>query len=234
MKPLSIADYLDHLGRAAGEKAPPRREGSPFRPRSLPSPQNREIRVEGGLRSHNEHRRRSRHARRRGSPAHAMGAKAGFARVRRAGVAADGRAGEARGYVGEARRRLRPRPRGRPRRGAASRLRTATRLSSPLRKSRRKRSSRSFVSTNTRSLRARSAPGSRRSRTMSGALSPASSRRFSRSRSSNGPWTSWPRRLPGSARAIRRVDQDSRTRARACAPAPANRRSADRGRICRG
>jgi hypothetical protein len=41
MKPLSIADYLDHLGRAAGEKAP-RRESSPFRPRSLPSPQNGE------------------------------------------------------------------------------------------------------------------------------------------------------------------------------------------------
>jgi hypothetical protein len=38
MKPLSIADYLDHLGRAVGEKAPPRRESSPFRPRSLPSP----------------------------------------------------------------------------------------------------------------------------------------------------------------------------------------------------
>jgi hypothetical protein len=40
MKPLSIADYLDHLGRPAGDKAPPRPEGSPFRPRSLPSPQN--------------------------------------------------------------------------------------------------------------------------------------------------------------------------------------------------
>ena len=39
MKPLSIADYLDRLGRAAGEQAPPRRENSPFRPRSLPSPQ---------------------------------------------------------------------------------------------------------------------------------------------------------------------------------------------------
>jgi hypothetical protein len=39
MRPLSIADYLDHLGRAAGEKAPQRRESSPFRPRSLPSPQ---------------------------------------------------------------------------------------------------------------------------------------------------------------------------------------------------
>jgi hypothetical protein len=36
MKPLSIADYLDHLGRAPSEKAPPRRETSPFRPRSLP------------------------------------------------------------------------------------------------------------------------------------------------------------------------------------------------------
>jgi hypothetical protein len=40
MKPLSIADYLDHLGRSAGDKAPPRPEGSPFRPRSLPGPQN--------------------------------------------------------------------------------------------------------------------------------------------------------------------------------------------------
>ena len=38
MKPLSIADYLDRLGRAAGEK-PLSRENSPFRPRSLPSPQ---------------------------------------------------------------------------------------------------------------------------------------------------------------------------------------------------
>jgi hypothetical protein len=40
MKPLSIADYFDHLGRPAGDKTPPRPEGSPFRPRSLPSPQN--------------------------------------------------------------------------------------------------------------------------------------------------------------------------------------------------
>jgi hypothetical protein len=39
MKPLSIADYLDHLGRAADEKAAPPRENSPFRPRSLPNPQ---------------------------------------------------------------------------------------------------------------------------------------------------------------------------------------------------
>jgi hypothetical protein len=39
MKPLSIADYFDHLGRPAGDKTPPRPEGSPFRPRSLPSPQ---------------------------------------------------------------------------------------------------------------------------------------------------------------------------------------------------
>jgi hypothetical protein len=44
MKPLSIADYLDHLGRAPTEKAPPRRESSPFRPRSLPSAQNSEPR----------------------------------------------------------------------------------------------------------------------------------------------------------------------------------------------
>jgi hypothetical protein len=39
MKPLSIADYLDRLGGSASEKTPLRREGSPFRPRSLPSPQ---------------------------------------------------------------------------------------------------------------------------------------------------------------------------------------------------
>jgi hypothetical protein len=39
MKPLSIAEYLDRLGSTAGEKAPPRPEGSPFRPRSLPSSQ---------------------------------------------------------------------------------------------------------------------------------------------------------------------------------------------------
>jgi flagellar biosynthesis/type III secretory pathway protein FliH len=44
MKPLSIADYLDHLGRASAEKAPPRRESSPFRPRSLPSVENGEPR----------------------------------------------------------------------------------------------------------------------------------------------------------------------------------------------
>jgi hypothetical protein len=39
MKPLSIADYLDHLGRPAGEKTAPRAEVSPFRSRSLPTPQ---------------------------------------------------------------------------------------------------------------------------------------------------------------------------------------------------
>jgi vacuolar-type H+-ATPase subunit E/Vma4 len=44
MKPLLIADYLDHLGGAPTEKAPPRRETSPFRPRSLPSAQNGEPR----------------------------------------------------------------------------------------------------------------------------------------------------------------------------------------------
>lgn len=43
MKPLSIADYLDHLGRAAGEKAPSRRESPPFRPRSLTAPPNGEV-----------------------------------------------------------------------------------------------------------------------------------------------------------------------------------------------
>ncbi len=37
MKPVPIADYLDHIGRAPGEKASPRRDSSPFRPRSLQS-----------------------------------------------------------------------------------------------------------------------------------------------------------------------------------------------------
>jgi hypothetical protein len=39
MKPAPIADFLDHIGRAASEKPSPRRETSPFRPRSLPSVQ---------------------------------------------------------------------------------------------------------------------------------------------------------------------------------------------------
>ena len=37
MKPVPIADYLDHMGRPSGELASPRREASPFRPRSLQS-----------------------------------------------------------------------------------------------------------------------------------------------------------------------------------------------------
>ena len=44
MKPVPIADYLDQIGRAAGEKASPRRETSPFRPRSLQSLQSFEPR----------------------------------------------------------------------------------------------------------------------------------------------------------------------------------------------
>ena len=39
MKPLSIADYLDHFDGGPAEKPPPRRDSSPFRPRSLPGPQ---------------------------------------------------------------------------------------------------------------------------------------------------------------------------------------------------
>jgi hypothetical protein len=44
MKPLPIADYLEHLGRGPIEKASPRREVSPFRPRTLASLQNGEPR----------------------------------------------------------------------------------------------------------------------------------------------------------------------------------------------
>jgi flagellar biosynthesis/type III secretory pathway protein FliH len=53
MKPLPIADYLSHLGREADEKAAPRREVSPFRPRSLQSsaknPQSVESRLPGSF-----------------------------------------------------------------------------------------------------------------------------------------------------------------------------------------
>jgi hypothetical protein len=35
MKPVPIANYLDHIGRSAADGGSPRREGSPFRPRSL-------------------------------------------------------------------------------------------------------------------------------------------------------------------------------------------------------
>jgi len=49
MKPLPIADYLDQLGRAPGEKVSPRRETSPFRPRSLQSVQTAEPRSSPAL-----------------------------------------------------------------------------------------------------------------------------------------------------------------------------------------
>jgi hypothetical protein len=44
MKPVAIADYLDHLGQAQGEKVSPRVETSPFRPRSLQTLQSAEPR----------------------------------------------------------------------------------------------------------------------------------------------------------------------------------------------
>jgi hypothetical protein len=44
MKPVPIADYLDHIGRAPGEKPSLRRDDSPFRPRSLQSLQSSEPR----------------------------------------------------------------------------------------------------------------------------------------------------------------------------------------------
>jgi hypothetical protein len=39
MKPLSIADHLERLGSGASDSEPKRRESSPFRSRTLPSPQ---------------------------------------------------------------------------------------------------------------------------------------------------------------------------------------------------
>ena len=202
MKPLSIADYLERLGSAAKETAPPRPEGSPFRPRSLPNPQSSgpgskpvldRIANAGAETPGGDTRRRTPWA-----------PKPALLESRGAGIAA-GRASQSNPKISRsnspkltraAARRAAPRD--------GSRLRTAMRSNSPPYGNRRKRSSGSFVSTSTPNLKARSGPGSKRSRTMSAARSLAFSRRFSRSRSSNGRWRSWPRRLAGSLRAIRR------------------------------
>ena len=48
MKPVPIANYLDHIGQG-GEKASPRRETSPFRPRSLQTQQPAEFRPPPGI-----------------------------------------------------------------------------------------------------------------------------------------------------------------------------------------
>jgi hypothetical protein len=44
MRPASIANYLDHLGQDRPDRNPPKRDNSPFRPRSLNSPQRLEPR----------------------------------------------------------------------------------------------------------------------------------------------------------------------------------------------
>ena len=118
MKPLSIADYLDHLGRAAGEKAPPR-QSSPFRPRSLPSPQSEAAKSRplfdagsdaGGA-----------EAQRRGLPRRSPWAPKPVPLAERAIAAGCGGAGQDRGRRRRTRRSLCARPRGRsgrrPRRG---------------------------------------------------------------------------------------------------------------------
>ncbi len=46
MKPVPIANYLDHIGRVAGEKPSPPRDAAPFRPRSLQSLQTLEPRTQ--------------------------------------------------------------------------------------------------------------------------------------------------------------------------------------------
>ena len=203
MKPLSIADYLDHLGRPTEEKTPPRREGSPFRPRSLPIPQNakpalkavfdRLANAGGADEKPSEAAPRAR----------AMDPEASFARPCRARIAADRRAGSSPTNFGAAHRRLCSGPRARagggPRRG----------LRSPCSRTRRcegagRDAAAGVSSPRMRAVRRRDPrPGSSRSRTMSGAPSLAFSRRFCRSSSSNGLWRSWPKRLPGPAQAVR-------------------------------
>ena len=118
MKPLSIADYLDHLGRAAGGKGAAARESSPFRPRSLPSAQNGAARSEAGLRS--PWRTRA-PAKRKGKrlPGARHGRQSRFRSQSRRAVNRRRQASRSSPRIcGQARRGLRARPRGRPRRGA--------------------------------------------------------------------------------------------------------------------
>ncbi len=235
MKPLSIADYLDRLGSAAEEKAPPRPRGLAVSPPKPAEPA--EWQAWFRSRSSIAWRTRRPSGKRDGEDgfsAHAMGAKAGSARPRRRG---NRRRQESRSSPRTCRRNsptLTPAAASKASRKAASRLRTATRPSSPLRGSRRKRSSRSFVSTNMRNSKARSGPGSEQIEDNVGAavtriLAPFLSQQVVK-RAVDELAT---RHRSALRWRLARIDQDLRTRARARAPARANRRSADQGRICR-
>ena len=228
MRPLSIADYLDRLGSSAEEKAPPRPEGSPFRPRSLPSPQTAasgakpvfdRLTNKGGETQGEEAPRctpwapkpvslesAARGSAPTGEPAKPedMSAKLAdaYARGREQGLS------EGRGP-----------PRGRVRRSAGAGGNAAARVSSQGIGGARRRDP--FRDQRDRGqCRRRRHPYSR-------AVSVAAGRQARRGRVGRGD-------CPDLCERFARAGQDSRTRARACVPAAANRRSADRGRICRG
>src|SRR5580693_1350948 len=148
MRPLSIADYLDRLGSSAGEKAPPRPEGSPFRPRSLPSPQTAasgakpvfdRLTNKGGETQGEEAPRRTPWA---PKPVSLESAARGSAPT--------GEPAKPEDICRRSSPTLTPAAASRAFRKAASRGRTATRPSSPQRGSWRKRSSKSFVARNQR------------------------------------------------------------------------------------
>jgi hypothetical protein len=196
MKPLSIADYLDRLGRVAGEKAPPPRENSPFRPRSLPSPQT------GGPASkpvfdrlaHASSETQEEDAPRRTpwapKPVPLMARKSPPAveQVKPEDIAV--RLAEA--YA-----------RGREEGLAEGRTEASDRHAAELADAGEQAEAQRQKSMNTRSSKAHSGPRSGRSRTMSGRPSPAFWRPFLPSRSLSALRTSWRRRLPGCVRALR-------------------------------
>ncbi len=142
MKPLSIADYLDHLGRPAGEKVAAAARGLAVSPSKPAEPAERRFRPEVGLRSRSQRGRPS--AKGRGSPAHAMGAKAGSARVRaRSNRRQQASRSRPRTCRSTSPRLMRAAGRKASPKGG-SRLQTATRLNSPLRGSRRRLQQQAF------------------------------------------------------------------------------------------
>ena len=232
MKPLSIADYLDRLGSAAGEKAPPRPEGSPFRPRSLPSPQNGgpgskpifdRIANEGGETQGEEAPRRTPWAPKpvslesgaRQSPPAGEPVKPEDMSVKLAEAYARGR------EEGLAEGRLEASDRHAAELAAARELAETQQQEFRLNEyAELEGAIRSGIKADRGQCRGRCHPHSR-------AVSLAAGRQARRGRAGQGD-------CPDLCEQFARVDQDSRIRARACAPAPADRRSADRGRICRG
>ena len=232
MRPLSIADYLDRLGSSAEEKAPPRPEGSPFRPRSLPSPQTAasgakpvfdRLTNKGGETQGEEAPRRTPWA---PKPVSLESAARGSAPTGEPAKPEDMSAKLADAYA-----------RGREQGLSEGRVEGADRHAAEL------AAARELAETQQQEFRLKEFGGARRRDPVrnqrdrgqcrrrrhpySRAVSLAAGRQARRGRVGQGD-------CPDLCEHFAPAGQDSRTRARACAPAPANRRSADRGRICRG